>query len=1778
MTKPIGLTAVIERLLRNESPADILASLRRPGEHELLRRVAVVRAFDRRLYDELLADDNGKETPSFADFVQLPEVELLPRTEGVYQLRADARSTNWKAWWSDDADTTVVPAQLARLLQRLADHYRKSERPVDLLAQLALVDHDEALALFGDLYRETDERFDLAGCQDLIDVLSEPERAPLLGSRLTAARNDRASYLRARSLWSAEHYQSETFFEPEGVLTVYEELLGGKSERVLNLHGPGGSGKTIQLRWLIARQLVPEHKRKRGHPFGNGRIACARLDFDFVHPVNATKYPWLVLIEAAAQLNHQLPKAPFNELLDTYGWAIPLLRRDAGDPTRVEAASKRMASEGAQVDERVRRRFSRSLNEAAGKAPVLLVLDTLEEVHLRPQGDLVALLELLRELMDECRGVRLILSGRYSVAPILGPAAASIGPMREAEVRPLTDEEAHRYLEERRGLEKQAVRAAVVEKAKDPALAGPNARPYVLALLADLVQARPNLSAAEISRYPADVIFLIRRVVSRIEEPGVRWILRYGVVPRSLTFEFVQEVMQPFLRASMAGKRRYDTPRKDPVPVEAAKGENFQTDVIASPEATLDLAELWTQLRRYAGSTSWVSEVPGEEQAVRFRSDVVVPMRQILRSQRVFRRLHRAAAAYFEAKAADERELWERWTREALFHRFQHEGAKAARYWRRALDAADDENPAMRAVVAGELLEPDYVDEEGRPLPFDADRPLVTPETLIEAHFEVGSANADFARTRLLARDAPVWATAEQSLAAVKRRQAELGKQVVPPARLARLEAELHLKNGLAAEAAVVVRRALGTATDRADVARLWALLGDAQLAQRDEAAPASYERARKTAARLRTRTLTAEFDAHLVRALSELDRFAEAYEAYRRALPTAASPSRKARLHMLGARIGLGTGHYAWAEKTAASSIDLGGPWDAWKPRVSAARLRLEPRRARDLVAKAEEAAGTATVGAVLDPSRQTALGRQLAGMCAGDVMQFDAAFSALETARSLWQSMGDAEGVAASCVRTAFYKLRGAGDVKAAEHNLREARDLNLPSSSETWLEVQLLHAEQLRHLGAEDDAAAVVASVIDTLSAARGRARSLVRAAVAGLAGADPAARIRSLDLLLEHCERVTPPSARIVLVRELRRVQGTPGERERERLQRLRKALSIGGAGRLTPADRGLLHLTLVELERLVGNTGGALKRLAIAREQLGSSSGSYFLREWWLAVDRVGRVPSGASASRDAEAFCDELEEFSLLCAAFLLERLEAMPVSSRRSMPHLLRRAEQFLGETPDYETQWHARLLEAKARLDERSEHSRSAGYLGAAAAVYSALGDTASAARTSRGARDEPLAELEAGRARVILSDHPDGIEVRSFVPPAVTAVPDPRARRLVRELRDWARKPGPHRSPVHLEDRWIRDRVKAGVELGSLVLPPAALEALRSSPSTLDLRIEAESGGLDFLPWELARTREQAFVALEPGIRALSRAQSKHAVAREEIRFLQVALNRLGGDLLIDTDFGPASEERLRRYESQRGLRSDGLVDDEVLAALQQDLARADAGARAQPLVVLVQPSEHRQLEGLRGKLSVGVDLGRLYESSGFEVWRVENPSVDEIHRAIGAAVSESRPPAVLHLAGGLREVSHGVALTFLSGEWHSEYLGGSRFSDELPVTAVDYLLAAFPPDSFRPLLILDIDRPPGITETIGHLFLRNAFAGALFRLGRCPAVLATGLVDEVGTILYASLVQTLASGATVAEAASTVRSSAAHVYYEDELSLALVGTALFTHLPWLRPAAR
>ena len=236
--------------------------------------------------------------------------------------------------------------------------------------------------------------------------------------------------------------------------------------------------------------------------------------------------------------------------------------------------------------------------------------------------------------------------------------------------------------------------------------------------------------------------------------------------------------------------------------------------------------------------------------------------------------------------------------------------------------------------------------------------------------------------------------------------------------------------------------------------------------------------------------------------------------------------------------------------------------------------------------------------------------------------------------------------------------------------------------------------------------------------------------------------------------------------------------------------------------------------------------------------------------------------------------------------------------------------------------------------------------------------------------------------------------------------------------------------------------------------------------------------------------------------------------------------------------------------------------------MLDRLQADLADLD---ERRPLVLLVQPSGARQVAGLRGKASAGLHIGRRYERSGFDVVTVEDPTPRALMAAIGAAVGRDQTPAIVHLSGGLRESSGGIAIDFLASDW-------DPLAADLPVTALHQLLSGIPRGGARPVVVLDVDRPANTTDAVSRMLLRNAYAGELFALGGCAAVLATGLTGSDPYRLYEPLTDALGAGASIGEATTAIRRQLRAGEEDLEYVLPHGGVALFTHLPWLRLVRR
>lgn len=87
-------------------------------------------------------------------------------------------------------------------------------------------------------------------------------------------------------------------------------------------------------------------------------------------------------------------------------------------------------------------------------------------------------------------------------------------------------------------------------------------------------------------------------------------------------------------------------------------------------------------------------------------------------------------------------------------------------------------------------------------------------------------------------------------------------------------------------------------------------------------------------------------------------------------------------------------------------------------------------------------------------------------------------------------------------------------------------------------------------------------------------------------------------------------------------------------------------------------------------------------------------------------------------------------------------------------------------------------------------------------------------------------------------------------------------------------------------------------------------------------------------------------------------------------EEVRKLQTALNRAGSNLTIDGVYGSKTEQAVRNFQEDNGLKMDGICGNatwEALAPYMVDLSIL-RGAIEDCLIAVEQLPEYKRLEAL------------------------------------------------------------------------------------------------------------------------------------------------------------------------------------------------------------------
>ncbi len=387
---------------------------------------------------------------------------------------------------------------------------------------------------------------------------------------------------------------------PGSTLASFNLRSRSGSKKAMVVHGPGGVGKST----LVARFIL-EHARAQRED----RFPFAYLDFD--RPDVEAEEPLTLLVEAVRQLGIEYPRARASCDRIRRGW-LELISRRHAEP----GAGLAQQVSGSAREEMVRTRaavkdFGALISSlGAEDRPVLLVLDTFEEVQYRSSRYVAAILRLLEELRQAVPLLRVVIAGRGEL------------PTDDAEpleLAGLDEEAASGYLEARGVADPELARALARQVGGSP---------LSLQLAAELVQREGIDASGKLDVETREYLFLrvddaviqrqlYRRILGHIHDEEVRKLAHPGLVLRRLTAELILEVLA--------------------APCALA--------VSSLPQAE----ELFEKLRR---EISLVSVEP--DGALRHRQDVRMLMLKLVHSDEPekARAIHERAVAYYERRPA----------------------------------------------------------------------------------------------------------------------------------------------------------------------------------------------------------------------------------------------------------------------------------------------------------------------------------------------------------------------------------------------------------------------------------------------------------------------------------------------------------------------------------------------------------------------------------------------------------------------------------------------------------------------------------------------------------------------------------------------------------------------------------------------------------------------------------------------------------------------------------------------------------------------------------------------------------------------------------------------------------------------------------------------------------------------------------------------------------------------------------------------------------------------
>jgi hypothetical protein len=1733
--------------------ADYLAILP-AAERDVLKRCSLLGWFDAALYVELTS--GVSDAPDLSRLLRHPFVSEVRRRPGWYRIRDDFRRALNDMWWAAESPDSI-PADLAEIATHLTAvlHGRGDAEPDELVRVELFADPAAGLEHWLGLYKQADAEFDLPRCHSLLNILVPLATA---SPEVAQACREYQPYLSARDLWTAEWYRSRTFFSPESSKKQIEALLEGTSERVLELRGMGGFGKTAHIDSLIARTCVPR------------RIPCAKLDFDALDELTATREPWLVLLELADQLSRQLPGGGFGRMVRSYaGDRTRLYRR--GRPTNIEARD--LATGGSVGAEEIPRLFRERLSEIPSDRPVVLILDTLEvPLHLPRTRDVPAIRPLLKMLADIKRGapcVRVVLSGRYRIEDTISDLRKTFdGLLPTLELVQLSDEDARSYLTTKRRIRNT--------DHVDAAVTAAHGIPFSLALLGDMIRQDPEIPRETIlDERGAEYAWLVQRVVNRISEQSVRWVLRYAAVPRRFDDEIVRDVLWPRIERERSGTGELDNPEHDKLA--ADPGTPWQR---AGPESNADDgATVWPKLCRYASGSSWIFFDRDDSRALRLQPEVVKPLRALLRRQdeRILSALHRDAAANFVLRASNEgdRDRRSELLREAVFHQFQLDPTAAGEWWAACIRESDGAD--IRYALAAELARGrDYVEEGGSPTRSDG-AVVVPAETLQTARLELCLAAAELAtiglppefqapltddrrRRENLNESHTLWQTATEMLDVLEQRST----RHLPEGRVALARALVAIGTGAAER---VKRDDVLTASSEpgpSDRERLWLSVQYAGwlVATGSEEAPDWVEAAEKVAARtpaereLRRRLAVIKVDMH------------RRSGAWQEALAVCAAVEQEGlgddEFRLLTASVRLEVCDAAGCIQQA-TIVAEGGSRLAPQAHLINSLAHQHRGRFIESLSSARQAVDLVNEGSEESPLASWVRGAAWIhhGQSLGGLMRAGEARAAFAAAAQLFDEVRELPGASMAHSGEAYLLMRRLGHLAGAgvalDHAMRTA-----PYGNDAELHALALRAELADRLRDRAEAERIVERMKRDFVEGADVTR-MAGVALIALAFGSPRDRQNHAKLLADSLEAVTPAPARLRLLTGIEYcpvLKPTAASTQRLREVVIPPGGWLESVSDYEPLDRAPLLMRAATFSWVVG-AGDQAELLGAAMQDLHTD---YETSVPLRVLIRLARVTQASEVVARTGPTALQLalvqsEELPLLAGATVIDYLEAvrelaLPIDPME-MERLCRSAASLLDDDPSNADGLRARLAELDAIVPGRDpETIRS--YLEAAASIYAAVGSKDDAERlwAELGATDR-----QTGPDDAVVVD----LRLRNGAIDGGTGGGRflrwlRRGSSTSRDLRDvvaaWQRRGGLEPYPPELPDLIMRAPSAFRRALGQ-ILDTANFMPGSWDMSGRDIAIRIHDGALQTLPWELGADRGAS--ELTAAFRRTYRPSTRGGQDLRGVRALQIVLNlRSDAGLNVDGVRGPSTALAIE-MSPDASLQGSSMIGQEAASSMHS--ARLN-GMR--PVVVILRPalsSDRRRSDSLE----------RRYRLAGLE------PQVVLVsHAAMLAELLRREPPPVaVHVAGTIVSTGGATAVDLSS----SGFTRADQLASQVTAADLDRTLRAVPATWPSPIVVLEVPRPTGQLETLDQLLLRNCFAGDLFALGGARAVLATGLARSASR-LQEVLVETLAHGYPIGDVAQSIRQNS--VSRKDERredEIAAAATAVWTDDPGLRlPAPR